>query len=116
MSTLIFVVVLAVALGFLAHAPIGASRCFEGRRRWRASTASRAHQRRAQYVFGQKKFVVGEQPLPSDKPAGWMHFFIFWGFTILGVQVVHMFARGFIPGLSPARPVGCTCWAARICC
>ena len=26
-----------------------------------------------------------------------MHFFIFWGFTILGVQVVHMFARGFFP-------------------
>ena len=29
-----------------------------------------------------------------------MHFFIFWGFTILGVQVVHMFARGFIPGFT----------------
>ena len=42
------------------------------------------------YAFGQKKFVVGEQP------AGWMHFFIFWGFTILGVQVIHMFARGFV--------------------
>jgi Fe-S oxidoreductase len=52
------------------------------------------------YAFGQKKFVNGEQP------AGWMHFFIFWGFVILGVQVVTMFARGysehfFLPGLSP---------------
>jgi Fe-S oxidoreductase len=51
------------------------------------------------YAFGQKKFVVGEQP------AGWMHVFIFWGFTILGVQVLHMFVRGFVdeftlPGLS----------------
>src|SRR5215208_3546471 len=50
------------------------------------------------YAFGQKKFVSGEQP------AGWMHFFIFWGFVILGVQVVTMFARGysehfFLPGL-----------------
>ncbi len=43
------------------------------------------------YAFGQKKFLIGEQP------AGWMHFFIFWGFTILGVQVIHMFVRGFVP-------------------
>jgi len=43
------------------------------------------------YALGQKKFVIGEQP------AGWMHFFIFWGFTILAVQVIHMFARAFIP-------------------
>ncbi|GIW39540.1 MAG: hypothetical protein KatS3mg076_0117 [Candidatus Binatia bacterium] len=42
------------------------------------------------YAFGQKKFLEGEQP------AGWMHFFIFWGFVILAVQVVHMFARGFV--------------------
>jgi Fe-S oxidoreductase len=52
------------------------------------------------YAFGQKKFVVGEQP------AGWLHFFIFWGFLILGVQVATMFGRAysdhfFIPGLSP---------------
>ncbi|NOT57551.1 MAG: (Fe-S)-binding protein [Deltaproteobacteria bacterium] len=52
------------------------------------------------YAFGQKKFVTGEQP------AGWMHFFIFWGFVILGAQVVTMFARGysehfFLPGLGP---------------
>ncbi len=52
------------------------------------------------YAFGQKKFLIGEQP------AGWMHFFIFWGFLILAVQVVHMFARGFVedfylPLLSP---------------
>src|SRR5262245_27992317 len=52
------------------------------------------------HAFGQKKFVSGEQP------AGWMHFFIFWGFVILGVQVTTMFVRAysehfFIPGLSP---------------
>ncbi len=50
-----------------------------------------------QYVLGQKKFVVGQQPLKGDTAAGWMHFFIFWGFSILGLQVVHMFARGFFP-------------------
>src|SRR5215831_14428177 len=52
------------------------------------------------YAFGQKKFVTGEQP------AGWMHFFIFWGFVILGLQIVTMFGRAFsphfyVPGFTP---------------
>ncbi|MGH8005680.1 MAG: (Fe-S)-binding protein [Candidatus Binatia bacterium] len=52
------------------------------------------------YAFGQKKFVVGEQP------AGWMHVFIFWGFVILGLQIVTMFGRAYsphfsIPGFAP---------------
>jgi len=52
------------------------------------------------YAFGQKKFVVGEQP------AGWMHFFIFWGFILLSLQIITMFGRAYsphfyIPGFSP---------------
>jgi len=51
------------------------------------------------YAFGQKKFVQRE-PRPgtriSEQAAGWMHFFIFWGFTILAIQVLTMFGRGFI--------------------
>jgi hypothetical protein len=51
------------------------------------------------YAFAQKKFVQSE-PRPgtaiSERTAGWMHFFIFWGFTILAIQVVHMFVRGFV--------------------
>jgi Fe-S oxidoreductase len=42
------------------------------------------------YAFGQKKFLRDEQP------AGWMHVFIFWGFTILAVQVITMFGRGYV--------------------
>jgi len=58
------------------------------------------------YVLGQKKFVSADQP-KKDKGAGWMHFFIFWGFTILAVQVVHMFARGFFPNFTlPGLSVG----------
>lgn len=54
------------------------------------------------YAFGQKKFVVGEQP------AGWMHFFIFWGFLILGLQIVTMFGRAYsehfvVPGFHPGQ-------------
>ncbi|MFI5395630.1 MAG: (Fe-S)-binding protein [Candidatus Binatia bacterium] len=61
------------------------------------------------YAFGQKKFVQRE-PRPetriSEQSAGWMHFFIFWGFSILAIQVITMFARGFVddfylPLLSP---------------
>ena len=52
------------------------------------------------YAFGQKKFVQRE-PRPetriSEQTAGWLHFFVFWGFTILGIQVITMFARGYVP-------------------
>jgi Fe-S oxidoreductase len=52
------------------------------------------------YALGQKKFVQRE-PRPetriSEQAAGWMHFFIFWGFTILAIQVLTMFGRGFVP-------------------
>jgi Fe-S oxidoreductase len=51
------------------------------------------------YAFGQKKFVQRE-PRPdtriSEQTAGWLHFFVFWGFTILAVQVITMFGRGYI--------------------
>ena len=98
MSTLIFVALLAAGLGFLARTlyrrfaillkvtPVA-----------RFDRIPERINAVVQYAFGQKKFVVGEQPLRGDKPAGWMHFFIFWGFTILAIQVIHMFARGFIP-------------------
>src|SRR5262249_43304023 len=98
MSTLMFVALLAVGLGFLA-------RTLYRRFTILLKVVPLARFDRVpdrinavvQYVFGQKKFVVGEQPLHGDKPAGWMHFFIFWGFTILAIQVVHMFVRGFVP-------------------
>src|SRR5262250_3811010 len=98
MSTLIFVALLAVGLGYLTRtlyrrftvllkvAPVD-----------RFDRIPERITAVVQYVLGQKKFVVGEQPLPGDKPAGWMHFFIFWGFTILAIQVIHMFVRGFVP-------------------
>ncbi len=100
MSTLIFVAVIAAALGVLARTLY---------RRFVVLTKvgpvprfDRIPERIEAvmiYVFGQKKFVSQDQPV-HDKPAGWMHFFIFWGFTILGVQVMHMFGRGFIDGFT----------------
>jgi len=56
------------------------------------------------YAFGQKKFVQRE-PRPdtriSEQTAGWLHFFVFWGFTILGAQVTTMFGRAFFPDFYP---------------
>jgi ferredoxin len=43
------------------------------------------------YGFGQKKFVIDKQ----DPGPSWMHFFIFWGFIILGVRVVTAFGQGW---------------------
>src|SRR5438093_12289000 len=47
------------------------------------------------YAFGQKKFVRPEVAYVGETGSGWMHFFIFWGFTILALQIVTMFGRGY---------------------
>lgn len=101
MSLLLFILVVLVALGFFFRTVYG---------RFRLLLAARPVNRFDHvgerikgvltYAFGQKKFVTGEQP------AGWMHFFIFWGFVILGLQILTMFGRAFsehffVPGFAP---------------
>jgi len=50
--------------------------------------------RTLKYAIAQFKFFKG----PShDRRAGILHALVFWGFLILGYQVVHMFARGWFP-------------------
>jgi Fe-S oxidoreductase len=54
-------------------------------------------------AFGQKKFVRTNPE--AERSAGWMHFFIFWGFMVLGIQILTMFGRGYsdsfvVPGFS----------------
>ena len=102
MNMVIFTLVLAAFLGYFANTIYGR---FQVLTKVKPAMLFDRIPERIQavlvYAFGQKKFVIGEQP------AGWMHFFIFWGFTILGVQVIHMFARAYIddfylPLMSPA--------------
>ncbi|HVA83476.1 MAG TPA: hypothetical protein VNF28_01115, partial [Candidatus Binataceae bacterium] len=55
------------------------------------------------YAFGQRKFVRSNPG--AERSAGWMHFFIFWGFLILGIQILTMFGRAYsdsfvVPGFS----------------
>ncbi|HJQ84576.1 MAG TPA: (Fe-S)-binding protein, partial [Candidatus Binatia bacterium] len=47
------------------------------------------------YFFGQQKFVRPEVATVGETGSGWMHFFIFWGFTILALQIATMFGRGY---------------------
>jgi Fe-S oxidoreductase len=47
------------------------------------------------YAFGQRKFVRTNPG--AERSAGWMHFFIFWGFIILAIQIITMFGRGYSP-------------------
>ncbi len=49
------------------------------------------------YSFGQKKFVRPEAAIVNETFSGWLHFFVFWGFVILGVQITTMFGRGYSP-------------------
>jgi Fe-S oxidoreductase len=49
------------------------------------------------YFFGQRKFVRPEVATVGETGSGWMHFFIFWGFTILGLQIATMFGRAYSP-------------------
>jgi Fe-S oxidoreductase len=101
LSAVVFTLAVLVALGVFARTLYGRFRLLAA-----AQPVDRFNQISERliatlvYAFGQKKFVVGEQP------AGWLHFFIFWGFMVLGVQVTTMFARAYsdhfyIPGLSP---------------
>jgi len=50
------------------------------------------------YFFGQRTVV--------REPSGWGHFFIFWGFMILGLATIEMFVRGYKPDFNWGVVVG----------
>ena len=53
------------------------------------------------YAFGQEKFIRPEVAIVRERTAGWLHFFVFWGFIILGLQIVTMFGRAFSSDFYP---------------
>ena len=58
-------------------------------------------------ALGQKKFIRPEVSWVRETLAGWLHFFVFWGFTVLGLQIVTMFGRAYsehfyVPLMSPS--------------
>src|SRR5437870_8902679 len=58
-------------------------------------------------ALGQEKFIRPEVSWVRETLAGWLHFFVFWGFTVLGLQIVTMFGRAYsehfyVPLMSPS--------------
>jgi hypothetical protein len=52
-------------------------------------------------AFGQKKFIRPQVSWVRERLAGWLHFFVFWGFTILGLQIITMFGRAYGDHFTP---------------
>jgi len=110
MSTLIFVLLIIVALGYFGrtmYRRIGV--LFKVTPVDRFDRIPERIKALLVYALAQKKFIQRE-PRPdtalSEQTAGWMHFFIFWGFAILAIEALTMFGRGFsddfhLPLLSP---------------
>lgn len=110
MSTLIFILLIIVALGYFGrtmYRRIGV--LFKVTPVDRFDRIPERIKALLVYALAQKKFIQRE-PRPdtalSEQTAGWMHFFIFWGFSILAIEVLTMFGRGFsddfyLPLLSP---------------
>src|SRR5438445_9294565 len=46
-------------------------------------------------ALGQEKFIRPEVSWVRETLAGWLHFFVFWGFTVLGLQIVTMLGRAY---------------------
>src|SRR6266571_4674301 len=101
MSLLLFTLIVFVALGFFCRTLYGRFQLLRAARPvHRFDRIGERIKAVLVYAFGQKKFVIGEQP------AGWMHVVIFWGFVILGLQILTMFGRAFsphffVPGFTP---------------
>ena len=106
-TAIAFTLVLLIALGIFfyqvwgrfnllraARGPITVDRI--GERLWALLTIG----------FGQKKFIRPEVATVKETFSGWLHFFVFWGFTVLGLQITTMFGRAYsdhfyVPLFSP---------------
>jgi len=49
------------------------------------------------YFLGQRKFIRSEVGIVKERTSGWLHALVFWGFLVLGVQVVTLFGRAYSP-------------------
>jgi Fe-S oxidoreductase len=101
LSTILFTVVLIAGLGLFGKQMLGRInllRAAQGKLEL-DDLAGRIRDLLA-IAIGQKKFLRREAARVGEGIAGWMHAFLFWGFMILAVQVIQMFARAYAPGFS----------------
>jgi Fe-S oxidoreductase len=107
-SSILFTLCLVPALGFFVYQLWGRFNLLRAARS--ANLFDRIPERVQAvlvYAFGQKKFVRPEVRTVGETVAGWMHFFIFWGFMILALQIMTMFGRAYsehfyLPLFSPS--------------
>jgi Fe-S oxidoreductase len=102
LNAIAFTVVLVVALGIFLYQVWGRFNLL------RAATGSFTLDRIPEriratlvYAFGQEKFIRPQVGIVRERTAGWVHFFVFWGFVILGLQIVTMFGRAFSSSFYP---------------
>jgi len=99
MTIIAWTLVFLAAIGFFAFQMKGRlqvifkARRDDGRDYSKATWGKRLKNMMVYGVF-QKKFFKGEQP------AGLMHVIVFWGFTVLSLQVITMFTRGWFPNFT----------------
>src|SRR4029453_14279137 len=109
-TAIVFTLVLLIALGLFfyqlwgrfnlllaARGPFTVDRI--GERVWAVLTIA----------LGQKKFIRPDVATVGETVSGWLHFFVFWGFTVLGLQIMTMFGRAYsdhfyVPLFSPGLP------------
>jgi len=107
-TAILFTVCLLVAVGLFIHQVWGRFNLL------RAATGSFKVDRVPKRLWavvtialGQKKFIRPEVSWVRETLAGWLHFFVFWGFTVLGLQILTMFGRAYsehfyVPLMSPS--------------
>ena len=107
-TAILFTVCLLVAVGLFIHQVWGRFNLL------RAATGSFQVDRVPKRLWavvtialGQKKFIRPEVSWVRETLAGWLHFFVFWGFTVLGLQILTMFGRAYsehfyVPLMSPS--------------
>ena len=107
-TAILFTVCLLVAVGLFIHQVWGRFNLL------RAATGSFQVDRVPKRLWavvtialGQRKFIRPEVSWVRETLAGWLHFFVFWGFTVLGLQILTMFGRAYsehfyVPLMSPS--------------
>ncbi len=108
-TVILWTIAFLAGVGFFAYQLFGRFAVLKGMRTddgrdYSSKTWGKRLKNTLVYAFGQYKFFLG------DQPSGWMHIIIFWGFVTLSLQVITMFARGWIwdfhvPGLG-IEPIG----------
>jgi Fe-S oxidoreductase len=97
LRTLLFLAILVVAFGFFATSVRRIIRTL------RLGKPENRFDRPGDRIRNVLRIAFGQSKLLREPLAGWMHFFIFWGFVILLSAVLEAIAEGLVPGATLSR-------------